>query len=95
MKRTMFFAAGLVLAGLAMTPALAQTRGSGIAVRPHALAPGMSVTSPATTPLQAQMQDDYAGQLRAEQRDMLQANPSGLTPQERAVGHALNGFTPQ
>jgi hypothetical protein len=31
----------------------------------------------------------------AAQRERLQLNPSGLTRQERAIGHALNGFAPR
>ena len=40
------------------------------------------------------MRRDYATQLQQNQRALLQQNPSGLTRQELAVGHALNGFAP-
>lgn len=106
MQRTVFFSLGLLLAALASVPALAQQRGlgarapaigmhTGPAARLHGLNPSMSLSGPSTSPLQSQMQNDYAAQLRGEQRDLLQQNPSGTTRQELSIGHALNGFTPQ
>ena len=73
--------AALALATLASSAAQAQLN------RNHSLA------APANTPLEQQMQNDYAAQLRATQREMLQQNPSGLTRQEMAVGHELNSYT--
>lgn len=61
----------------------------------HAINRSLSLSAPATTPLQQQMQDDYATNLMAAQRERLQQNPSGLTRQERAIGSALNGFSPR
>jgi hypothetical protein len=61
----------------------------------HAMNRSLSLSTPATNPLQQQMQDDYATNLMAAQRERLQLNPSGLTRQERAIGHALNGFAPR
>jgi hypothetical protein len=61
----------------------------------HAINPNLSLSAPATSPLQQQMQDDYATGLMAAQRERLQQNPSGVTRQERAIGHALNGFSPR
>ncbi len=60
----------------------------------HAINRSLSLSAPATSPLQQQIQDDYATNLMAAQRERLQQNPSGLTRQERAIGHALNGFSP-
>jgi hypothetical protein len=52
----------------------------------------MSLSAPANSPLQAQMREDYATGLRGAQRDLLQQNPSGLTPDQLAIGHELNGY---
>jgi hypothetical protein len=94
MTRSAFFALGLGLAALASGPGFAQQR-SGVAhVGPHGLNPNTSLSSPTTTPLQAQIEDDYASQLRGQQRDLLQQNPSGVSRQELEIGHELNGFTP-
>jgi hypothetical protein len=59
----------------------------------HTVNPSLSLSAPATNPLQQQMQDDYASGLQATQRDLLQQNPSGLSRQEIAIGHELNSFT--
>jgi hypothetical protein len=61
----------------------------------HAINPSLSLSAPATSPLQQQIQDDYATNLMAAQRERLQQNPSGVTRQERAIGHTLNGFSPR
>ena len=60
----------------------------------HAINRSLSLSAPATNPLQQQIQDDYATNLMAAQRERLQQNPSGLPRQEQAIGHALNGFSP-
>lgn len=101
MKRTVFFALGVLLGALASAPAMAQQHGTlGRAgslgtTGPHGLNPSLSLSAPSSSPLAAQMEDDYAAQLQAEQRESLQQNPSGLTRQELSVGHELNGFTPR
>jgi hypothetical protein len=98
MKSLKYPVAALILAALA-TPAAAQHAGFGGGM--HAfreaplLHPNLSISAPATNPLQAQRQDDYATQLQSEQRDLLQRNPSGTTPDELAIGSQLNGFTPR
>ena len=61
----------------------------------RAINPSLSLSRPATTPLQQQIQNDYAANLMAAQRERLQQNPSGTTRQERALSHALNGFSPR
>jgi hypothetical protein len=101
MKSLKYTAAALILAALA-TPAAAQhvglmehfggIRSAGAAPLLH---PNLSITAPADTPLQEQMQDNYATQLQTEQRDLLQQNPSGTTRDELAIGSQLNGFTPR
>jgi hypothetical protein len=52
----------------------------------------MSLSAPTNSPLQAQMRENYANGLRGAQRDLLQQNPSGLTPDQLAIGHELNGY---
>jgi len=99
MKNVSFRALFVILAALAATPAVAQIR-STIPTPiqpPHIMTPPGSVTlsTPATSPLQQQMQDDYATQLRQAQQLQLQQNPSGLTRGELGVNRALNGFTPR
>jgi hypothetical protein len=49
--------------------------------------PSQSLSAPASNPLQSQMQSNYATNLRAAQRDLLQQNPSGLSRQEMALRH--------
>jgi hypothetical protein len=55
--------------------------------------PGVSLTAPATTPFDQQMQQSSATQLQQTQHDLLQQNPSGLTRSEISVGNDLNGYT--
>ncbi len=94
MKSLSFPALALIFAALASTSAVAQQRGSVTHLGPpHAVNPSMSLSAPATSPLQQQMQDNYATQLMGAQRELLQQHPSGLTHGEIAIGHELNGFT--
>jgi len=106
MKGPLFPALLLIFAALAATPAAAQLRGSGVGtgVRggvtittppPHIINPSTPLSAPATSPLQQQMQDDYATQLRSAQHDLLLQNPSGTTRPEMGLSRALNGFTPR
>ena len=69
----------------------------GIAPQPqlHAVNPSQSLSAPTNNPLQEQMREDYATQLRGAQRELLQQNPSGLGRQEQAIGRELNGYTPR
>jgi hypothetical protein len=99
MKSVSFPVLLAILAALAATPAAAQLH-STIPTpiqAPHIATPpgGLTLSTPATSPLQQQMQDDYATQLRAAQQQMLQQNPSGLTRGELNVNRTLNGFSPQ
>lgn len=85
----------VIFATLAATPVLAQQSGTVPGQLPHITNPSVSLSAPATGPLQQQMQDDYATQLRGVQQNLLQQNPSGLTRPELGVSRALNGFTPR
>ena len=95
MKNLLFPGLLVIFAALVATPVAAQQRSTAIAQPPHIVNPSLSLSAPATSPLQQQMQDDYATQLKGAQESLLQQNSSGLTRQERSVGHALNGFTPR
>jgi hypothetical protein len=55
--------------------------------------PGVTLSAPATSPLQAQEQDNYAAALRAERSQLQQQSP-GLTRREININGSLNGFTP-
>ena len=85
----------VIFATLAATPVMAQQSGTVPGQLPHITNPSVSLSAPATGPLQQQMQDDYATQLRGVQQNLLQQNPSGLTRPELGVSRALNGFTPR
>ena len=93
MKSLSFPALALVAASLAAGPLAAQQRAGMPALGAHAVDPSLSLSAPATSPVQQQMQQNYASQLMAAQRDLLQQNPSGLSRQQLAIGHELNGYT--
>ena len=98
MTKFLMPASFVIFAVLAATPVGAQQRTTTVpTLPPHIITPPGSITlsTPATSPLQQQMQDDYATQLRGAQQQLLQQNPSGITRPEVAIGHTLNGFTPQ
>jgi hypothetical protein len=95
---TLLAGAAAISVGLAIGPAAAQQlRGSGAALAPglrlHAVNPSLSLTAPANTPLQQQMQNDYATGLIDAQRQLLLQNPSGTTREELSIGSQLNGYT--
>ena len=77
---------------LASVPSAAQQVGVGSAQQSHAINPNMSLSAPTNSPLQAQMRENYATSLRGAQRDQLRQNPSGLMPDQLAIGHELNGY---
>jgi hypothetical protein len=82
-----------VLSCLTSLPAAAQQERVVAPVpRSQVVNPNMSLSAPTSSPLQSQMRENYAAQLRATQRELLQQNPSGLTRDELAIGHALNGY---
>jgi hypothetical protein len=98
MKSLLLPASLVVSLMLAVTPVMAQQPLNTVPTpTPHIITPPGSITlsSPATSPLLQQMQDDYATQLRAAQQQLLQQNPSGLTRPELGISRTLNGFTPQ
>ena len=94
--RSSVFAAAAIAAAFAAQPVAAQRLGGGMPSsmdvgRFPMAAPGwgcarsipsMSLSAPASGPLQEQMQDDYATTLHDSQRELLQQNPSGNSPAE-------------
>jgi hypothetical protein len=95
MKNLSFPALLVTFAALVATPVAAQQLGTTPVLPPHIVNPSLSLSAPATSPLQQQMQDDYATQLMGAQHNLLLQNPSGATRAERNIGHALDGFTPR
>ena len=93
MKSLLFPVSLVISVVLAAAPVMAQQRSTVPPAPPHIVNPGVSLSAPATSPLQQQMQDNYATGLIGAQRELLQQNPSGLGRQELAIGHQLNGFT--
>ena len=98
MKNLLFPSLLLVATALAVTPAAAQVRNNPLTNLsrppiPRIGNPGVTLSAPATSPLQAQEQDNFAAQLRAEQFQLQQRSP-GITRPEIGVNNALNGFTP-
>jgi hypothetical protein len=79
MFRPVLLAFGLLVAAL---PATAQP----------ALNPNMSLSSPATAPVQQQMRENYRSLLQQEQRDLLRQNPSGLGRDQIDIQHELNNY---
>jgi hypothetical protein len=80
---------------LAATPVAAQQSAIAPHLQLHGVNPSMSLSAPTNNPLQEQMREDYATQLRGTQRELLQQNPSGLGRQEQEIGRELNGYTPR
>jgi len=95
MKGLLFPFSLVISAVLAAAPVMAQQRSTVPPAPPHIVNPGVSLSAPATSPLQQQMQDDYAAQLRQAEHELLMQNPSGQTRPEMGIKRALNGFTPQ
>jgi uncharacterized protein YjiS (DUF1127 family) len=87
-------AARLLLAAATMAVAgSASAAGFGVAAR-HGISPTQPFSSSATTPLQQQIQQDYRSNLLSAQRDLLQANPSGLGRQQIELQHQLDTLPP-
>ena len=93
MRGLSFAAVTLMFLSLTGSSVSAQQRGTMPHLQLHALNPSLSLSAPTANPLQQQMQDNYATGLRGAQRDLLQQNPTGLSRQELAIGHELNGLT--
>ena len=81
-----------VLSCLASMPAAAQQREVAPVPQSRAVNPNMSLSAPTNSPLQAQMRENYATDLKGAQRELLQQNPSGLTRDQLTIGHELNGY---
>ena len=82
-------------AALAGKPIAAQERTVLPTPQVHAYNPSLSLSTPTNSPLQEQVQEDYATSLMAGQRQLLQQNPSGLGRQELEIGRELNNYTPR
>jgi hypothetical protein len=103
LMKTALFPSVLMIVAMLATPVAAQVRSITTAPRltvvpptmPHIANTGTSLSAPATSPLQQQMQQDYATQLRAAQQQLMMRNPSGLTRPEESISRQLNGYTPQ
>ena len=104
--RSSVFTAAVIAAAFATHPVAAQLLSGGmpssmdigrVPAAPgmglRAVNPSMSLSAPASGPLQEQMQDDYATTLQDSQRELLQQNPSGDSPAELSIGSQLNGYT--
>ena len=78
---------------LVLTIAAAVAAGAAAAQQPnYAVNPSLSVAPPADNPVQQQIQQDYRSQLLGAQRDLMQANPSGVSPEQLRIGRELNGY---
>ena len=77
MVRPILFASALLVAAL---PAAAQP----------ALNPNLSMSVPATAPVQQQMRENYRSQLQQERRELLSQNPSGLSRDQMEIQHQLD-----
>ena len=102
---SLFIAAAAIAATLAAVQPAAAQRAGGLfgegsastsvlapGMRLHAVNPSLSLSTSATSPLQQQMQDDYATSLMGAQRQLLQENPSGSSRSELSIGSQLNGY---
>jgi hypothetical protein len=82
----------IVALGLATSTALGAEGSGANAPFPHVLNPNQSLSSPAQSPFEQQEQNAYRTDLQAQQRERLQANPSGLGRSEMAIGNQLNHY---
>ena len=90
-----FYPADVDLASCVVIAAQQRGLSTAPALPPHIVNPSTSLSAPASSPLEQQMQDDYATQLRGAQQQLMQQNSSGLTRPEVNINHALDGFTPR
>jgi hypothetical protein len=84
-----------VSAALISAPVAAQEHPVVPTPQVHAFDPNLSLSAPTNSPLQEQLRENYATQLMAGQRQLMQQNPSGLGRQELEIGRELNGYTPR
>jgi uncharacterized protein YjiS (DUF1127 family) len=83
----------LVAAGTMAVAGAATAAQIGVAAR-RAISPTQPFSSPANSPLQQQMQQDYRTNLLGARRDLLQTNPSGLGHQQIEIQHQLDTLPP-
>ena len=55
-----------------------------------ALNPNLSLSAPATAPVQQQMRENYRSLLQQDQRELLRQNPSGLSRDQIEIQHQLD-----
>jgi hypothetical protein len=55
-----------------------------------ALNPNLSLSAPATAPVQQQIRENYRTQLQQEQRELMQQNPSSLSRDQIEIQHQLD-----
>jgi hypothetical protein len=77
MVRPVLFASALLLPAL---PAATQP----------ALNPNLSLSAPATAPVQQQIRENYRTQLLQERRELLLQNPAGLSRDQIEIQHQLD-----
>jgi hypothetical protein len=93
MARFVLLAAAIATAvSLAALPASAQRIGGAPIPRLHAINPSLSLSARPTSPVQQQIQQDYRSNLLGAQRDLMQSDPSGLSREQFAIGHQLDGY---
>jgi hypothetical protein len=80
MRRLVLLGFGLLLLPLAASHAAAQS----------GLNPNLSLSAPATSPVQQQIQENYRTQLLQQQRDLLRRDPSGLSREQIDIQHQLS-----
>ena len=92
MARVLLLAAAIT-ASVALTfPASAQHIGGTPMPHLHAINPSLSLSTPQTSPLQQQIQQDYRGSLLNAQRELPQSNPSSLSRQQLTIGQQLDEY---
>jgi|SRR5882672_296687 len=93
MVRLALLAAAIATAvSFAPVAATAQRIGPSPMPHLHAINPSLSLSARPVSPLEQQMQQDYRSNLLGAQRDLSQSNPSGLSRQQIAIGHQLDGY---
>jgi hypothetical protein len=93
MPRFVMLAAAIATSvSLAALPASAERIGGAPMPHLHATNPSLSLSASPTSPIEQQIQQDYRSNLLSAQRELLQSNPSGLSREQIAIGHQLDGY---
>lgn len=93
MARFVLLAAAIATSvSFAALPGFAQHIGGAPMPDLRAINPSLSLSARPTSPVQQQIQQDYRSNLLGTQRDLLQSNPSGLSREQIAIGHHLDGY---